>query len=47
MKVHRRRTGKSPFNLYLETTLRLGIIPVLYLLPENHYTMNQRTHVLR
>jgi len=40
MKVYRRRICKFPFNLYLETTLRLVIIPVLYLLPENHYTMN-------
>ena len=36
MEMHRRRIGKTPFNLYLETTLRLGIIPVLYLLPDNH-----------
>jgi len=46
MEVHRLRIGKSPFNLYLETTVRLGIIPVRCLWPENHYTLNQRTHVL-
>jgi len=46
MEVHRRRKGKFPFNLYRETTLSLRIIPVLYLLPENNYTLNQRTHVL-
>ena len=46
MKLYRGSTGKSPFILYLETTLMLGIIPVLCVLPENQYTLNQRTHVL-